>query len=126
MKKLSVLLLVLCLCMPMLGRGRPQNGRNRTHSGNRPDSSAPHGRPHERINDRDWHDHFGREHCFPFHWNGPYLFSNGGYAFIVIEPVPTIWVGEPVFVDYVVFNGYEGYVLCNPIYPGVYVRVSLQ
>jgi hypothetical protein len=131
--KTAVLLLALSLCSPLYAGqrnapGRTHSGGNRTHSGNRPEHrGGPHGRPHDRVNDRDWHDHFGCQHPFVVVWTGPYLFSNGGYAFIVDEPVPVLWAGEPVYVDYVVVtDGYEGYVLCNPTYPGVFVRLTIQ
>jgi hypothetical protein len=121
------------LLLPMAQRGRVGGGRPEGPRGGERPRVGPRGgerhggRPHDRIPDREWHSHFGHEHPFMLHWEGPYLFTNGGYAFIILEPVPDFWLGGPVFVDFVDYpDGYVGYVLCSPAYPGVFVRIAIQ
>ena len=61
-------------------------------------------------------------------WYGPrfgvgsYFWFNGGY-FTIIDPVPPFWYDEEVYVDWV--DGY-GYVLINPMFPGVYYHVGVR
>jgi len=80
------------------------------------------------------HDYFrgrwGRDHHFfwgrcvwygPRFYVGSFFWYDGAY-FVIVEPVPDYWYDDEVYVD----ETDSGYVLVNPLYPGVYFRLNVQ
>lgn len=80
---------------------------------------------HRRIEEANWHAHFGREHRFiyrPVIVEGRPRFHYGGYWFVVARPLPPGWrYTDEVYVDYV--DG--GYVMCSPVHPGVHISIDI-
>ncbi|MGA8867993.1 MAG: hypothetical protein WB510_13545 [Candidatus Sulfotelmatobacter sp.] len=77
-----------------------------------------------RIPDDRYRANFGREHAFRV-TEGDYRnhrFQYGGYWFGFVDPWPTNWLyTQDVFV--VDIDGV--YYLCNPMYPGVNIALSV-
>jgi hypothetical protein len=82
------------------------------------------GNGHGRIPDDRYRANFGREHRFRV-TQGDYSnrrFQYGGYWFGFVDPWPTNWLyTQEVFV--VDIDGV--YYLCNPMYPGINIALSL-
>jgi hypothetical protein len=80
---------------------------------------------HRRIEEANWHAHFGREHRFIYHpviVEGRPRFHYGGYWFVVARPLPPGWrYTDEVYVDYI--DG--GYVMCSPVHPGVHISINI-
>jgi hypothetical protein len=79
-----------------------------------------------RIPDDRFQANFGREHAFRVN-QGDYSrdrrFQYGGYSFEFVDSWPANWLyTQDVFVVYI--DG--GYYLCNPMYPGVNIALSLR
>jgi outer membrane biosynthesis protein TonB len=78
-----------------------------------------------RIPDDRYQANFGREHAFRVN-QGDYRdrrFQYGGYSFEFVDSWPANWLyTQDVFVVYI-----DGvYYLCNPMYPGVNIALSLR
>lgn len=78
-----------------------------------------------RIPDDRYQANFGREHAFRVN-QGDYRdrrFQYGGYTFGFVDSWPANWLyTQDVFVVYI-----DGvYYLCNPMYPGVNIALSLR
>jgi hypothetical protein len=53
---------------------------------------------------------------------GARRFKYGGFWFALVEPGPVAWLyTDSVYVDFL--NG--GYVLCDPVHPGVYLSINV-
>lgn len=77
-----------------------------------------------------WGTHFGVAHPFFWYhcrWFGPRFsvgsrFYYGGVWFVIVDPVPEIWLDDgAVYVDYV--NGV--YYLVSPVHPGLRIAVTV-
>lgn len=98
------------------GRRGGERGRGRGERGSR-----ARGR---RLEGREFHQHFGREHRFRPEWRGGYdAFFFGGYEFGFIDPWPYGWE----YTDEVYVDDIDGsYFLLNPRFPGVRVGVIIN
>ncbi|MFZ0933069.1 MAG: hypothetical protein WA015_02055 [Bryobacteraceae bacterium] len=81
---------------------------------------------HGRIPDDRFRASFGRGHTFHVNRSdfagGSRRFQYGGFWFAMVNPWPAAWLyTDDVYVDYV--NG--GYVLCDPVHPGVYLVITV-
>ncbi len=78
------------------------------------------------IPDRDYDDHFGREHHFHVSWHqGERRFNYGGYWFAFGQPWPVEWTDSDQF--YLVYNyDDDDYYLCDLEHPGVQLLVIVQ
>jgi hypothetical protein len=102
--------------------GREEKTAQQPHTTQRTQRSA--GDRHGRIPDDRFRANFGRQHTFHVS-QGEYRghrFQYGGYSFGFIDPWPANWLyTQDVYV--VDINGV--YYLCNPMYPGVNVAISV-
>ena len=101
---------------------RSSNMRNRPNLESR---SAPNGNGGGRIPDDRFKANFGEQHRFRVS-QGDYSrdrrFQYGGYWFGFVDPWPSNWLyTQDVYV--VEINGV--YYLCNPMYPGVNILLSV-
>jgi hypothetical protein len=107
--------------------GHEARGPQGTHNGSWGRERRYEGR---RFENRYWRGHYGPGYRYGWgrtRWIGrPYFagsrFFVGGYWFVLVEPVPVYWYGDPYYVEY---DPHFGYVLVNPVYPGVYVGVNV-
>jgi hypothetical protein len=81
---------------------------------------------HGSIPDAKFRASFGRGHTFHVNRSdfagGGRNFQYGGYSFALVEPWPVAWLyTDNVYVDFL--NG--GYVLVDPLHPGVYLSISI-
>jgi hypothetical protein len=77
-----------------------------------------------RIPDDRFKANFGQQHTFHVSQadNSSHRFQYGGYAFGIVDPWPSNWLyTQDVFV--VDIDGV--YYLCNPMYPGVNIALSV-
>jgi hemolysin activation/secretion protein len=82
---------------------------------------------HARISDQKFRASFGSGHTFHVSrsdFNGAARrFQYGGFSWALINPWPVGWLyTDSVYVDFV----NEGYFLCAPIHPGVYLSLSMS
>jgi hypothetical protein len=103
-------------------RGR-QNTSGRRYSNEERDRG--HGEGRGRITEARFGERFGGEHRFRINeetFNAGF-FGYGGFEFGFLEPWPAGWAYDSdVYVDYVD----DGYVLVNPMYPGVTLGLTLR
>jgi hypothetical protein len=78
-----------------------------------------------RLETREFRDHFGQRHRFRPGWigGGYNEFGYGGFTFGFLEPWPIGWSYND---DVYVMDVDGGYVLCNPLYPGITVGVIIE
>ena len=81
---------------------------------------------HGSIPDARFRASFGSGHTFHVNRSefagGARRFQYGGYWFALVEPWPVAWLyTDNVYVDFL--NG--GYVLCDPVHPGVYLSINV-
>jgi hypothetical protein len=81
---------------------------------------------HGSIPDAKFRASFGSGHTFHVNRSefagGARRFQYGGYWFGLVEPWPVGWLyTDSVYVDFL--NG--GYVLCDPVHPGVYLSINI-
>lgn len=100
-------------------RGRGERGEARGHFDGR------------RFDHDYFRGHWGDGNRFYWgrcNWWGPrfyvgsYFWFNDAY-WTIVDPIPYDWYDDEVYVDWV--DGY-GYVLVNPLYPGVYFHVGVR
>ncbi len=100
----------------------PRNAQQPAHNA-QPEKKAQ-GGGGGRIPDDRYRANFGRDHSFRVS-QGDYQnhrFQYGGYSFGFVDPWPSNWLyTQNVYV--VEINGM--YYLCNPMYPGVNVAISV-
>jgi len=104
-----------------------QNKNNKQEETNaKQQHNQPGQRAGARIPDDRYRANFGREHSFRVSHNDydrDRRFQYGGYWFGFVDPWPTNWLyTQDVFV--VEIDGV--YYLCNPMYPGVNVTISVN
>jgi hypothetical protein len=100
-------------------KGGSKNEDRQFHGGNR----GYEGRG--RITEGRFNQSFGEGHRFRVNEGefGAGFFGYGGFEFGFLDPWPAYWAyTDDVYVDYV--DG--GYVLVNPIYPGVTIGLTLR
>jgi len=102
-------------------KAAPARQAQRTSRAQQPAAAA-----HGRIPDDRFRASFGRAHTFRVNRsefaNGSGRFQYGGFWFNAVQPWPVGWLyTDNVYVDFL--NG--GYVLCNPLHPGVYISVNI-
>lgn len=110
-----------------------QEAREREHERHEREEAWEHER-HEayehhyrRIDDDDWHRHFGHEHRFvivrPVIVAGHARFRYGGYWFVISRPLPPGWrYSDQVYVD----HDDDGYFMCSPRHPGVHIAIDIM
>jgi hypothetical protein len=89
--------------------------------------SPQHAVRHERISDEKFRASFGSGHTFHVSrsdFNGASRrFQYGGFSWSLVNPWPTGWLyTDSLYVDYV----NEGYFLCAPVHPGVYLSLNIS
>ena len=78
-----------------------------------------------RLEGREFSRNFGENHRFRPGWIGGGYdeFGYGGFTFGFLEPWPIGWAYSD---DVYVMDVDGGYVLCNPLYPGITVGVIIE
>lgn len=81
---------------------------------------------YRRIDNDNWHRHFGREHRFvierPVIVAGHPRFHYGGYWFVIARPLPPGWrYSDQVYVD----HDDHGYFMCSPVHPGIHISINI-
>jgi hypothetical protein len=101
---------------------RAENHRNHGYARNGGLRNAGEGR---RLENREFNRNFGEGHRFRPGWiGGGYdAFGYGGFTFGFLEPWPLGWSYDD---DVYVMDIDGGYVLCNPLYPGITVGVIIE
>jgi hypothetical protein len=141
-------LLLFAVPIPASAQHGHGGGRSSGHSfaGHAPSGyAAPYAAPNRGYNRGEAYAHFsnGRfdRSYFAAHWGyghpfylgncywwgprfyvGSYFWYGGAY-FLIIDPIPYDWWYDDVYVEWV--DGY-GYVLADPVYPGVYFHIGVR
>ena len=75
-----------------------------------------------RINEQEFHQHFGREHSFRVARSEDRRFNYGGYYWVYNEPWPSDWA----YTDAVYVDEIDGeYYLIDPVHPGVRLMIVI-
>jgi flagellar motor protein MotB len=79
-------------------------------------------RNERRINEQEFHQHFGREHEFRVTRSEDRRFNYGGYYWVYNDPWPTDWA----YTDEVYVDEIDGeYYLIDPVHPGLRLLVVI-
>jgi hypothetical protein len=75
-----------------------------------------------RINEQEFHQHFGREHEFRVARSEDRRFNYGGYYWVYNDPWPSGWA----YTDEVYVDDIDGeYYLIDPVHPGLRLLVAI-
>jgi hypothetical protein len=75
-----------------------------------------------RINEQEFHQHFGREHEFRVTRSEDRRFNYGGYYWVYNDPWPSGWA----YTDEVYVDEIDGeYYLIDPVHPGIRLLVVI-
>ena len=104
---------------------REREGGREEHGGFQRGGGLRYAGEGRRLDEREFRGHFGYGHRFRPGWIGAGYeeFGYGGFTFGFLEPWPIGWAYTD---DVYVMDVDGGYVLCNPLYPGITVGVIIE